>query len=320
MNHMVLCSIQKSPSYNLPPTNLSKLLINLRVLSILSMAWIIVVALSLSPFLQIVCGKYCILILFRQSSRALRTSLSVPIRFSSLQIGPIRIWLSKVEPLLVAFDSQLKIYHTSLNDDASCKHPKRDVKSEAFLNGPFKIISKEGTVAYHLELPEQLSKVHSTFHVSKLKKCLADEPLAIPLDEIQVNDKLHFIKEPVEIMDREVMHLKKSFIMIIKVCWNSSRGLEFTWEREDQIQKKYPHLFPNFAPVADATSLKKTQKGQNQIKTGQKGEAWRSREKSEAVTVDKGRKTEQNTKRRAGNANTCKLYRKKKERRGTFKF
>nr|GFA75549.1 putative reverse transcriptase domain-containing protein [Tanacetum cinerariifolium] len=67
--------------------------------------------------------------------------------------------------------------------------------------GPFKIISKEGTIAYRLELPEQLSKVHSTFHVSNLKKCLADEPLAIPLDEIQVNDKLHFIKEPVEIMD-----------------------------------------------------------------------------------------------------------------------
>ncbi|GJZ12604.1 putative reverse transcriptase domain-containing protein [Tanacetum coccineum] len=68
--------------------------------------------------------------------------------------------------------------------------------------GPFKIIAKVGTVAYHLELPEKLSRVHSTFHVSKLKKCLADEPLAIPLDEIQVEDKLHFIEEPVEIMDQ----------------------------------------------------------------------------------------------------------------------
>ncbi|GJV90624.1 hypothetical protein Tco_1538437 [Tanacetum coccineum] len=67
--------------------------------------------------------------------------------------------------------------------------------------GPFKIIAKVGTVAYHLELPERLSRVHSTFHVSKLKKCMADEPLAIPLDEIQVDDKLHFIEEPVEIMD-----------------------------------------------------------------------------------------------------------------------
>ncbi|GKB13529.1 putative reverse transcriptase domain-containing protein [Tanacetum coccineum] len=106
--------------------------------------------------------------------------------------------------------------------------------------GPFKIIAKVGTVAYHLELPEKLSRVHSTFHVSKLKKCLADEPLAIPLDEIQVEDKLHFIEEPVEIMDREVKRLEKSLIPILKVHWNSRRGPEFTWEREDQMQKKYP--------------------------------------------------------------------------------
>ncbi|GKB76530.1 putative reverse transcriptase domain-containing protein [Tanacetum coccineum] len=70
--------------------------------------------------------------------------------------------------------------------------------------GPFKIIAKVGIVPYRLELSEQLSRVHSTFHVSKLKKCMADEPLVIPLDEIQVDDKLHFIEEPVEIMDREV--------------------------------------------------------------------------------------------------------------------
>ncbi|GKD56313.1 putative reverse transcriptase domain-containing protein [Tanacetum coccineum] len=120
--------------------------------------------------------------------------------------------------------------------------------------GPFKIIAKVGTVAYRLELPERLSRVHSTFHVSKLKKCMADEPLAIPLDEIQVDDKLHFIEEPVEIMDREVKRLKQSRIPIVKVRWNYRRGPEFTWEREDQMQKKYPHLFPNSAPVADTTS------------------------------------------------------------------
>ncbi|GJR10919.1 hypothetical protein Tco_0793571 [Tanacetum coccineum] len=109
--------------------------------------------------------------------------------------------------------------------------------------GPFKIIAKVGTVAYRLELPEKLSRVHSTFHVSNLKKCLADEPLAIPLDEIQVDDKLHFIEEPVEIMDREVKRLKQSRISIVKVRWNSRRGPEFTWEREDQMQKKYTRTF-----------------------------------------------------------------------------
>nr|GEV89272.1 putative reverse transcriptase domain-containing protein [Tanacetum cinerariifolium] len=66
---------------------------------------------------------------------------------------------------------------------------------------PFKILARVGTIAYRLELPEQLSRVHSTFQVSRLKKCMADEPLVMPLDEIQVADKLNFIKEPVEIMD-----------------------------------------------------------------------------------------------------------------------
>nr|GEV37370.1 putative reverse transcriptase domain-containing protein [Tanacetum cinerariifolium] len=118
----------------------------------------------------------------------------------------------------------------------------------------FKILAKVGTVAYRLKLPEQLSRVHSTFHVSKLKKCMADEPLAIPLEEIQVDDKLNFIEEPVEIMNREVKRLKQSHILIVKVRWNSRRGPEFTWEREDQMQKKYPHLFPNYTPMADTTS------------------------------------------------------------------
>nr|GFA55258.1 putative reverse transcriptase domain-containing protein [Tanacetum cinerariifolium] len=120
--------------------------------------------------------------------------------------------------------------------------------------GPFKILAKVGTVAYRLELPEQLSRVHSTFYVTKLKKCMADEPLAIPLDEIQVDDKLNFIEEPIEIMDREVKRLKQSHIPIVKVRWNYMRGHEFTWEREDQMQKKYPHLFSNSAPMTDTTS------------------------------------------------------------------
>ncbi|GJZ89126.1 hypothetical protein Tco_0660908 [Tanacetum coccineum] len=116
---------------------------------------------------------------------------------------------------------------------------------------PFNIIAKIGTVAYRLELPKKLSRVHSTSHVSKLNKCMADEPLVVPLDEIQVNDKLNFIEEHVEVMDREVKHLKQSRIPIVKVRWNSRRGPEFTWEREDQMQKKYPHLFTNSAPAAE---------------------------------------------------------------------
>nr|GFC42819.1 putative reverse transcriptase domain-containing protein [Tanacetum cinerariifolium] len=97
--------------------------------------------------------------------------------------------------------------------------------------GPFKVLAKVGTVAYKLELLKQLSRVHSTFHVSNLKKCLSDEPLAISLDEIHIDEKLRFIEEPLEIIDHEVKRLKQSRIPIIKVRWKSRRGHEFTWER-----------------------------------------------------------------------------------------
>nr|GEW15427.1 putative reverse transcriptase domain-containing protein [Tanacetum cinerariifolium] len=117
----------------------------------------------------------------------------------------------------------------------------------------FKVFSWKGVI--HFGKRGKLNpRVHSTFHVSKLKKCMADEPLTIPVDEIQVDDKLNFIEEPVEIMDSEVKRLKQSHILIVKVRWNSRRGPEFTWEREDQMQKKYQHLFPNSAPVEDTTN------------------------------------------------------------------
>ncbi|GJY16302.1 putative reverse transcriptase domain-containing protein [Tanacetum coccineum] len=116
------------------------------------------------------------------------------------------------------------------------------------------VLAKVGTVAYRLELPQQLSRVHSTFHVSNLKKCLSDEPLAVPLDEIHIDDKLHFVEEPVEILEREVKKLRRSRIPIIKVRWNSKRGPEFTWEREDQFREKYPHLFTKTAPSKNVAS------------------------------------------------------------------
>nr|GEW05790.1 putative reverse transcriptase domain-containing protein [Tanacetum cinerariifolium] len=94
--------------------------------------------------------------------------------------------------------------------------------------GPFKVLTKVGTASYRLKLPDKLSSVHSTFHVSNLKKCYADELLAISLDEFQIDGKLNFIKETVEIMDREVKQLKQICIPIVKVHWNSRRGLEFT--------------------------------------------------------------------------------------------
>ncbi|GJV32802.1 putative reverse transcriptase domain-containing protein [Tanacetum coccineum] len=106
-------------------------------------------------------------------------------------------------------------------------------------------------VAYKLELPEELSNVYSTLYISNLKKFLSNESHVIPMKELKLNDKLNFVEEPMEIMDREVKQLKQSRIPIIKVRWNSKRGPEFTWEREDQIRAKYPHLFSNTTPASN---------------------------------------------------------------------
>ncbi|GJT04612.1 putative reverse transcriptase domain-containing protein [Tanacetum coccineum] len=119
---------------------------------------------------------------------------------------------------------------------------KRENLSPRYIE-PFKILARVGPVAYTLELPKELKGIHSTFHVLNLKKCLAEGDIVVLMDEIQLDDKLHMIEEPVEIVDREVKRLKQSRIPIVKVRWNSQRGPKFTWERDDQIKKKYPHIF-----------------------------------------------------------------------------
>ncbi|GJU99208.1 putative reverse transcriptase domain-containing protein [Tanacetum coccineum] len=82
---------------------------------------------------------------------------------------------------------------------------------------PFKVLEKVGSVAYKLELPQELSRVHNTFHVSNLKKCYSDEPLAVPLEGLHIEDKLQFVEEPVEIMEREIKQLKRIRIPLVEV-------------------------------------------------------------------------------------------------------
>ncbi|GJZ68791.1 putative reverse transcriptase domain-containing protein [Tanacetum coccineum] len=120
--------------------------------------------------------------------------------------------------------------------------------------GPFKVLEKVGSITYKLELSEEVSRVPNTFHVSNLKKCYADEPLAVLLDGLHFDDKLQFVEKPVEIMDREVKQLRRSRVLIVKVRWNSRRGPEFTWEREDQFRKKYPYLIAKTAPSSSVAS------------------------------------------------------------------
>ncbi|GJZ08651.1 reverse transcriptase domain-containing protein, partial [Tanacetum coccineum] len=109
--------------------------------------------------------------------------------------------------------------------------------------GPFKILETIGSVAYRLRLPQELSSVHDTFHVSNLKKFLMDASLYVPLEEIKVDKMLSFVEELVVIMDYEVKKLKRSRILIVKVRWNSKHRPEYTWECEDLMKAKYPNLF-----------------------------------------------------------------------------
>nr|GEU44429.1 putative reverse transcriptase domain-containing protein [Tanacetum cinerariifolium] len=108
--------------------------------------------------------------------------------------------------------------------------------------GPFEIVERVGLVAYRMRLQQDLIGIHDTFHVSNLKKCQADVNLHVPLEEVKIDDKLHFVEEPIEIMDREVKKLKGSRIPVVKVRWNSRRGPELTWERKDEMKRN--SLYP----------------------------------------------------------------------------
>ncbi|GKG47884.1 hypothetical protein Tco_0507369 [Tanacetum coccineum] len=92
------------------------------------------------------------------------------------------------------------------------------------------------------------------FHVSNLKKCLDEPDVQVPLDEIEIDENLHFAEEPIEIVERDVKRLNRRIILLVKVRWNSRQGAEYTWEHEDQFQKKYPNLFSEPVPSSSATT------------------------------------------------------------------
>ncbi|GKC07745.1 putative reverse transcriptase domain-containing protein [Tanacetum coccineum] len=110
--------------------------------------------------------------------------------------------------------------------------------------GPFKVLEKVGSIAYKVELPEDLSRVHNAFHVSNLKNGYANEPLVVPLDGLYFDDKLQFVEEPIEIMDREVKRLKRSRIPLVKVRWKINSGRNIHTSSQRPHCRQVPRLKP----------------------------------------------------------------------------
>ncbi|GJS11157.1 putative reverse transcriptase domain-containing protein [Tanacetum coccineum] len=150
---------------------------------------------------------------------------------------------SRDTPLVTLGQFTIKLARQKSNADVRRKPLEFQVGDRAML----KVLEKVGSVAYKLELPQELSRVHNTFHVSNMEKCYSDDPLVVPLDGLYIDDKLYFVKEPVEIMDREFKWLTQSRIPIVKVRRNSKRGLEFTWEC---LARYYRRFIKGFLKIA----------------------------------------------------------------------
>ncbi|KAI3732361.1 hypothetical protein L1987_63565 [Smallanthus sonchifolius] len=119
---------------------------------------------------------------------------------------------------------------------------KRGKLSPCFI-GPFKVIARVGATAYRLELQEGLSRLHNTFHMSHLRKCMADESTFVPLDDIELNKKLIYIEKLVAILDRKMKKLRNKEISLVLVRWKYKKGADMTWKTEEEMLKYYPNLF-----------------------------------------------------------------------------
>ncbi|GKB10764.1 hypothetical protein Tco_0844687 [Tanacetum coccineum] len=109
--------------------------------------------------------------------------------------------------------------------------------------GPFKILKRVGEVAYVLELPKELKGIHNTFHVSYLRKCLADETSVVTLDDIEIDPELNSREEPEAILGRKTRQLRNKEIPLVKVQWRHRKGFSIRWEPKEKMRSKYPHFF-----------------------------------------------------------------------------
>ncbi|WMV09240.1 hypothetical protein MTR67_002625 [Solanum verrucosum] len=109
--------------------------------------------------------------------------------------------------------------------------------------GPYRISKRVGNVAYELELPQELVAVHPVFHISMLKKCMGDPSLIILTEDIGIKDSLSYEEIPVQVLERQVRKLRTKEVASFKVLWRNQFVEEATWEAEEDMKKRYPHLF-----------------------------------------------------------------------------
>ncbi|WMV37443.1 hypothetical protein MTR67_030828 [Solanum verrucosum] len=109
--------------------------------------------------------------------------------------------------------------------------------------GPYRISKRVGNVAYELELPQVFAAVHPVFHISMLKKCMGDPSLIIPTENIDIKDSLSYEEILVQILDRQVRKLRTKEVASVKVLWRNQFIGEATWKAEEDLKKRYPHLF-----------------------------------------------------------------------------
>ncbi|GJR00165.1 putative reverse transcriptase domain-containing protein, partial [Tanacetum coccineum] len=211
-------------------------------------------------------GRYYITI-WKAHSKALGTRLDLSITYHPETDSQSERTIQTLEDMLRAcvldfgknWDRHLPLVEFSYNTTDNHKPSQKAA--------PFEAQYCEKSVDHTIQ-------VHNTFYVSNLKKCLSDESLVIPLEELRVDDKLHFVEEPVEVMDRKIKQLKRSRIPIIKVRWNSKRGLEFTWEHEDKFKQKYPHLFTKTASLAMSSDNTSSAVTYMSISSDSNGTSW----------------------------------------------
>ncbi|XP_074562535.1 uncharacterized protein LOC141819063 [Curcuma longa] len=109
--------------------------------------------------------------------------------------------------------------------------------------GPYKILRRVGKVAYELELPQEMAAIHNVFHVSMLKKCIPNADKVIEPQAVQIQEDLSYESRPVQILDRDVKKLRNKEVPLVKVLWRNQQSEEITWEREEDMKRRYPELF-----------------------------------------------------------------------------